>query len=239
MNIKKRHSMFLREEVPLDNVENIAPYHVQKRLRQAFLQLIKRGADLLGASVALLLFLPAMLITALVILVADGRPVFFIQERIGRHGEKFRLYKFRTMTKNADSVLENWKLGHPELWHEYVTGNFKLKNDPRLLRCGAWLRSYSIDELPQIFNVLQGDMSMVGPRPLLERELPDYGADIALYKQIRPGITGLWQISGRSHTSFRDRANFDAWYAKHWSLWCDFLILLKTVKAVLKQEGAC
>ncbi len=121
----------------------------------------------------------------------------------------------------------------------YQSANFKLADDPRLLKVGSWIRRSSIDELPQLWNVLRGDMSLVGPRPLLRRELPKYPEQaMALYAQVRPGITGLWQVSGRSHTTFEQRAAFDGWYVRNWSLWVDWVILLKTVRVVFSGRGA-
>jgi undecaprenyl-phosphate galactose phosphotransferase len=168
----------------------------------------------------------------------NGAPAIFAQERIGLDGRVFRFLKFRSMVRDAENILSRWRTERPELWDEYQRNNFKLRDDPRMLRVGRWIRRTSIDELPQLFNVLKGEMSLVGPRPLLGRELTIYGDTIELYKQVRPGITGLWQISGRSETRFADRAAYDAWYVRNWSLWYDFVILLRTVKVVFLREGA-
>jgi undecaprenyl-phosphate galactose phosphotransferase len=134
--------------------------------------------------------------------------------------------------------LARWKNDNPALLARYREKNFKLPNDPRVTSVGAWLRRRSLDELPQLINVLFGTMSLVGPRPLLRRELPDYGAVITLYERVRPGITGLWQISGRSHTTFAERVSYDEWYIKNWTVWYDAVILLQTVWVLFRGEGA-
>ena len=184
------------------------------------------------------LLLPLLFLIGLVIKLEDGGPVLYTQQRIGRNGKPFNVIKFRSMVVNAHDVLLRWLEESPEIKQEYVQNNFKLRNDPRTTKMGKWLRRYSLDELPQLWNVIKGEMSLVGPRPLLERELQDYGKTIELYKQARPGITGIWQISGRSKTKFSDRANLDAWYIRNWSLWYDIYILLKTVVVVIKRDGA-
>ncbi|EGI77346.1 exopolysaccharide biosynthesis polyprenyl glycosylphosphotransferase [Hylemonella gracilis] len=198
----------------------------------------KRVADVIGASLALLLFSPLMLWAALRIWLEDGRPIFYRQMRIGEGGHEFGFYKFRSMVRDADQALELWRTDHPELYAKYQK-NFKLADDPRLLRCGKWLRRMSIDELPQLWNVLRGEMSMVGPRPFLHRELERVTPEaIASYKSVKPGITGLWQVSGRSNAAFEQRLALDNWYVRNWSLWLDFVILMKTVRVVLTGRGA-
>ena len=211
---------------------------VRNNLARLGPQLLKRMFDVVCSGLLLITLSPLFAFVSLRILIEDGFPVFFTQERMGRYGKSFECYKFRSMVKNADELLEKWKTDHPERWNEYIKNNFKLRDDPRVLKVGKWMRRLSIDEFPQLWNVLKGDMSLVGPRPLLERELPWYGDHIQLYCEIRPGITGLWQISGRSETTFADRASLDAWYIKNWSLWYDIVILLRTVKVVLLRKGA-
>lgn len=142
------------------------------------------------------------------------------------------------MVKNAENMLKQWEATNSPVWQEYVANNFKLANDPRLISIGAMIRRTSIDELPQLFNVIMGDMSLVGPRPLLPREINDYGEDLSLYGQTPPGLTGLWQVSGRSQTTFEDRIGFDSWYVKNWSIWMDITILFKTWSVVFRRTGA-
>jgi undecaprenyl-phosphate galactose phosphotransferase len=211
---------------------------VRNNLGRRAPRLVKRCVDIVAASALLVLLFPLLAFIAWRIWREDGGPFIYSQQRVGCNGEPFRFYKFRSMVKEADVMLESWKRERPELHAEYVQNNFKLKDDPRLLRIGRWIRSTSMDELPQLWNVLKGEMSLVGPRPLLERELEYYGDTLPLYTLARPGITGLWQISGRSETTFLDRANLDAWYVKNWSLWYDIVILLKTVRVVLAKRGA-
>jgi Undecaprenyl-phosphate galactose phosphotransferase WbaP len=200
---------------------------------------LKRGFDVVAASALLVALSPLLALVAWRIWREDGGAVLYSQPRIGIHGRDFEFFKFRSMVKNADAELERWKTEQPELYQAYVDSNFKLANDPRVLKVGGWIRRRSIDELPQLWNVLRGDMALIGPRPLLRRELPDYADDVfELYKQVRPGITGLWQVSGRSQTSFVERANYDSWYVRNWSIWVDWVILLKTVRVVLSAKGA-
>ncbi len=211
---------------------------VRNNLARHWAQAAKRTFDVVMASMLLILVLPIFVIIALRVKLEEGGAVFYTQERVGKGGSLFRVCKFRSMVSNAHNTLLKWLNESHEIKQEYEGNNFKLRDDPRITKVGKWLRKTSMDELPQLWNVLKGEMSLVGPRPLLEREIPDYGENIDLYKQAKPGITGLWQISGRSETTFSDRANLDAWYVRNWSLWYDIVILIKTVKVVLKRDGA-
>jgi len=202
-------------------------------------QLLKRAMDIVAASIGLLLLAPLFAWVAWRIQREDAGPAFFVQERIGLDGQPFKFIKFRSMVMDADGALERWKTENEKLYVQYLASNFKLANDPRVTKIGAFIRKTSIDELPQLINVLKGDMSIVGPRPLLARELGSYGPSILAYGKARPGITGLWQISGRSSSTFQHRIDMDLWYVRNWSLWYDFVILMRTVGVVLKQEGAC
>jgi len=212
---------------------------LQHQLLSPFARTVKRVADVFLSVLLLLGLSPLMAWAAWCIWREDGAPVFYHQRRVGRGGADFSFIKFRTMVRGADTILQDWQKTRPDLYACYQTGNFKLDDDPRVLSVGRRLRRLSIDELPQLWNVLRGDMSLVGPRPLLRRELSHYPIDtLALYTQVSPGITGLWQVNGRSHTSFEDRANYDGWYVRNWSLWVDWVILLKTVRVVLSGRGA-
>lgn len=201
-------------------------------------QVLKRLIDVVGAALLGVLLSPLLVYVAYRIRQGDNGPVFFTQKRVGKNGELFDFIKFRSMVLNADEALESWKVEHPELYVQYVASNFKLAKDPRVTPIGNIIRRTSIDELPQLLNVLRGDMSLVGPRPLLPRELADYGPAITTYGKARPGITGLWQVNGRSSSSFNHRIAMDLWYVRNWSLWYDLAILLRTIRVVLKQEGA-
>jgi Undecaprenyl-phosphate galactose phosphotransferase WbaP len=202
-------------------------------------QVLKRALDIVGAATLLVLLAPLFACVAWRIKREDAGPAFFVQKRVGVDGRLFDFIKFRSMVMDADGALERWKTENEKLYVQYLASNFKLAHDPRITKIGHFIRRTSIDELPQLINVLRGDMSLVGPRPLLARELGEYGNSIAAYGKARPGITGLWQISGRSASTFQHRINMDLWYVRNWSLWYDLVIMLRTVRVVLRQEGAC
>ncbi|MGH1480279.1 MAG: undecaprenyl-phosphate galactose phosphotransferase WbaP [Geminicoccales bacterium] len=170
-------------------------------------------------------------------LARKGGPVFFGHIRIGKGGRRFKCLKFRTMVPDADRVLDDHLDAHPEFKEEWET-HHKLRHDPRITRMGKWLRRTSLDELPQLINVIKGEMSLVGPRPVVADELDRYGDNLVYYVESKPGLTGLWQVSGRSDVTYRQRVHLDSWYVRNWSLWCDLVILIKTPKAVLKGFGA-
>ena len=212
---------------------------VQHRLFSVGARLMKRSFDVVASTALICMLSPLMAWVAWRIWREDGGPVFYIQARLGLGGHDFTFIKFRSMVKDADARLLAWRTANPSLYDAYEANNFKLSEDPRVLNVGRWIRRLSIDELPQLWNVLRGDMSLVGPRPLLRRELPRFPEQgMVLYVQVRPGITGLWQVSGRSHTTFEQRAAYDSWYVRNWSLWVDWVILLKTVHVVLSRRGA-
>jgi undecaprenyl-phosphate galactose phosphotransferase len=194
---------------------------------------LKRLFDLLASAVLLLLLSPLFLLISILIKLDSEGPVFFSQVRVGRNGRKFRMWKFRTMRVDAEEVLKS----DPELYEEFKK-SFKLKNDPRITRFGKFLRETSLDELPQLWNVLLGDMSLVGPRPVVEPELEKYGRYKKFYLSVRPGITGLWQISGRSDLDYTIRVSLDVFYVLNWSPLLDLKILALTPAAVLKKKGA-
>ncbi len=197
---------------------------------------IKQLFDLIVASLILILCLPVFAYLAAVIR-KDGGPVFFAHERIGHNGVPFRCLKFRTMVPNAQAVLDQL-LERDSAAREEWDLDFKLRDDPRITPIGRFLRKYSLDELPQLLNVLKGEMSLVGPRPIVESEQERYGEDLEYYLETKPGMSGLWQISGRNDTGYETRVYLDTWYAKNWSLWMDIVILIKTTRVVLKYEGA-
>ncbi len=165
-------------------------------------------------------------------------PIFFRHERVGKDGKKIKVFKFRTMYKDAEERLKEILEKDEEAKREWEK-NFKLKNDPRITKVGKFLRKTSLDELPQIFNVLKGEMSFVGPRPVVEEEIKKYYKDYAkFYFMVKPGITGLWQVSGRSDVDYDERVKLDTWYVLNWSMWLDIMILFKTVSVVLNKKGA-
>ncbi len=182
------------------------------------------------------ILLVSVILVLLIKLDSPG-PVFFRQIRIGRFGRKFPVYKFRTMVQNADQVLQDYLDQSPELKLEWLTTH-KLKQDPRVTRLGSLLRAWSLDELPQLWNIIIGDMSLVGPRPIVDAEVEKYGKCYELYIQVRPGLTGLWQVSGRNNTTYERRVELDEYYVRNRSLKLDLHILLKTVLVVVKKDGA-
>lgn len=209
---------------------------VRNNLARKGSRMLKRGLDVVGGVFFLVLFSPLFAVLA-VLIKRDGGPVLFGHQRIGRGGRPFRCYKFRTMAPNAQEVLQDLLDNDPEARAEWDQC-FKLKNDPRVTRLGEFLRRTSLDELPQLFNVIKGEMSLVGPRPIVEEELERYGDYVVYYKEAKPGMTGLWQVSGRNDTEYGERVYLDAWYVKNWSLWYDLVILVRTAGVVLQRSGA-
>ncbi len=199
-------------------------------------QLAKCTIDLILAGLAFIILLPVFFAIALAVRL-DGGPVFYVQPRVGRGGRSFKCYKFRSMRVNADELLANVLLSNADEAESWRI-NRKLRNDPRVTPVGKFLRKTSLDELPQLLNILRMDMSLVGPRPIVEQEVHLYGADVSKYYSCRPGLTGVWQISGRSDTTFQERVGFDTSYVDNWSVWLDLRIILKTVPAVLAGSGA-
>jgi exopolysaccharide biosynthesis polyprenyl glycosylphosphotransferase len=196
---------------------------------------IKRFFDLCFSAVLILLLLPVYLLIAVLIKLDSPGSIFFRQKRVGLHGQEFRIWKFRTMVKDAEKIQASL-----ETQNEIKDGIlFKLKDDPRITRVGRFLRLYSLDELPQLFNVLVGEMSLVGPRPLPIRDVEKFKTKHFIRQEVLPGITGLWQVSGRSNIdNFEDAVKLDMEYIENWSIWLDLKILLQTVKVVLQKTGA-
>ncbi|MEF2073932.1 sugar transferase [Consotaella aegiceratis] len=196
----------------------------------------KRAVDVVLASAALLFFLPVMPVIAVCLLVQDGWPIVYGHRRIGRHGKPFSCLKFRTMHKDAALILNHLLAASPKHRAEWQSTR-KLQNDPRIHTVGRILRRSSLDELPQLINVLRGDMSIVGPRPIVQDEVPLYGAKFITYCQVRPGLTGLWQVSGRNTLAYAERVELDARYVETLSFRSDLEILVKTVPIVLRADG--
>ena len=197
----------------------------------------KRVFDVVGALVALVLLAPVFLVVALAVFISDPGPILFRQVRVGADGRLFRMVKFRSMRTDAEEILR----ADPDLHRRYLANSCKLDadEDPRLIRMGRWLRRSSLDELPQFLNVLKGDMSLVGPRPVLPQELVDhYGTARSHYLATRPGLTGAWQVSGRSSIDYADRVELDRAYVDGWSFRSDVSILARTPVAVLLCRGA-
>jgi len=218
---------FSHDTVLLTAPNNLARTHAR---------VMKRTFDV-AASAALLLFLAPLFALLALLVRRDGGPVLYGQRRIGRGGRTIVCLKFRTMVVDADAVLAEVLARDPAARAEWEKDH-KLKDDPRVTPVGRVLRATSLDELPQLWNVLTGEMSLVGPRPIVAAEIPKFGDDIAFYYEVDPGITGLWQVSGRNELDYDRRVRLNTWYVRNWSLWHDVAILLKTVRVVLARDGA-
>jgi exopolysaccharide production protein ExoY len=199
---------------------------------------LKRMFDIAAAVAALVLLAPALLAIALVIKITDPGPVFYRHVRIGRQGGRFGCLKFRTMAMDSEARLQKILGEDPIAAAEWELSQ-KLRDDPRVTRIGAFLRKTSLDELPQLWNVIKGEMSLVGPRPITRAELSRYGRDRRYYLLVRPGITGLWQVSGRSSVGYEQRVRFDREYLEEWSWLGEFWIIIMTIPAVLSTRNAC
>jgi len=198
---------------------------------------LKRIMDIIGGVLGLVILGPLTLYVWLRVKLEDNGPTFFKQKRIGKNGEDIYILKYRSMVENAEELLFKMMEEDPKIKEEYLT-NKKLKNDPRITKVGEFLRKTSLDEFPQFINVLKGEMSIVGPRPYLHREIPDMKESYNSIIKVKPGITGMWQVSGRSDTEFEERLKLDEYYVRNWSLWLDIVIILKTIKAVFAKRGA-
>ena len=225
---------------------NVSPHHFMmhdvfflhnaSRLRMPILRFFKRGFDIVAAGCAVAALSPIFLFTAIKVR-QDGGPALFSQPRVGRNGKLFPCYKFRSMRVNAEESLQEYLASNPDAAEEWAKFQ-KLKNDIRITPFGNFIRRTSIDELPQLLNVLKGDMSLVGPRPIMPEQAELYGDDFCFYEAVRPGITGPWQVSGRNKLTFKERIALESWYARNWNPWTDIVIILKTFPALLKRGQA-
>lgn len=229
--------------MPLDSTDmsfifshEVMIFRVQQNLAKWSSRLIKRVFDIAG-SLAIIAILSPILLYISRKVKKDGGPAIYGHERIGKGGKPFKCLKFRSMVINSKEVLEHLLDNDPEAKKEWEA-TFKLKNDPRITKIGKFLRRTSLDELPQLFNVLKGEMSLVGPRPIITAELERYNDEVDYYLLSKPGMTGLWQVSGRSDVDYETRVYLDAWYVKNWSMWNDIAILFKTIAVVLRKDGA-
>ena len=206
-----------------------------KRRNRLFYLAIKRCLDFLVSFFSIIILSPVFLIIGILVKCSSPGPVFYKQHRIGMHGKDIYLYKFRSMVKNADSLIESFT---PEQKKEYFE-NYKLEHDPRITPVGSFLRKSSLDELPQLVNILKGEMSFVGPRPVVKDELEKYGDDKERFLSVKPGLTGYWATHGRSDISYEERMELELYYVGHASLWMDIRIFFLTFVAVFTHEGAC
>jgi Undecaprenyl-phosphate galactose phosphotransferase WbaP len=214
----------------------VALLKLRNNLRYWPARLLKRCFDVLAASLIFMLTWPLFAYLAWCISKDGGRAIF-AHTRVGQNGHQFSCYKFRSMCVDAEKNLRDVLASNPELQAEWAR-EYKLKDDPRISKIGHFLRRTSLDELPQIFNVIKGDMSLVGPRPVIQAELERYGDDVDYFLMVRPGMPGLWQVSGRNDVGYDTRVYLDTWYVKNWSLWYDIAILFKTIKVVFQRKGA-
>jgi Undecaprenyl-phosphate galactose phosphotransferase WbaP len=218
-------------------VGGIIGLEVRQQLLRPWSKFLKRSLDLTITLLLAPIVIPVVALFAVLVMLEDAGPAFYCNERIGHVGRKFKAWKLRSMVTNGDSVLRQHFENNP-LDHAHWRATQKLKHDPRLTRIGRFIRKTSIDELPQFWNVFIGEMSVVGPRPMLQSQIDMYGPAFNLYKQVRPGITGLWQVSGRNHLTFAERATLDKYVIQNWSVWLDIYILVRTGGAVISADGA-
>lgn len=195
---------------------------------------VKRVIDLIFSFVSIIILSPLFLIISVLIKVSSKGPVFFVQERIGINGRKFKLYKFRSMVNNAEDLIASFTPEQKKEWEE----NFKLVDDPRITKIGKFLRKTSLDELPQLINIFKGDMSFVGPRPIIDEELLWYGDQKEKLLTLKPGLTGWWAVNGRSNVPYPERCDLELYYVDHFSLYLDIVIIFRTIGAIIKKDGA-
>lgn len=230
------HSLFGRP-MAFEVIERDLPANLAcSRLTRPWNRLLKGAFDRFAAAVLTVVLSPALLAVALLVS-ADGGSAIYRQRRIGAGGRPFDCLKFRTMVPDAEHVLPRMLANDGQAAAEWDRQQ-KLRTDPRVTRLGEFLRRSSLDELPQLLNVLRGEMSLVGPRPIIRSEVARYGAAIGVYYEAKPGITGAWQVNGRSETTYEERVRLDVLYVRNWTPWSDVAILLKTLPAVLLQRGA-
>ncbi|MDR2494771.1 MAG: undecaprenyl-phosphate galactose phosphotransferase WbaP [Spirochaetaceae bacterium] len=198
---------------------------------------IKRFMDVSVSLIMGLALLPLLLSIAALVKITSPGPALFGHTRIGKDGKRFKAYKFRSMAANADALLRELLDSDPKARSEWEA-NRKIKNDPRVTKLGKILRQTSLDEFPQLINIIKGEMSLIGPRPIVDEEVPKYGEEFSRIFSVRPGLSGLWQVSGRSDTDYNERVAFDSYYLQSWSVWLDLWVLYKTVWVVLKGKGA-
>lgn len=222
------------DDVGPDNASSVFVWPRKPGLLERF---IKRAIDIAGALIFFIVLGPLYVLIALAVWISMGRPVHYWQYRLGVDGRKFRFYKFRSMVRDSEGVLEDYLSRNDMARTEWDTFQ-KLESDPRITPVGQMIRKLSLDELPQFWNVLKGDMSLVGPRPCMVRQKSLYGKGWSYYCTVRPGITGLWQVSGRNRLTYAKRVELDVSYVNHWSLWLDCKIILRTFRTVITGDGS-
>lgn len=221
------------------SVNNIRIINKEKTNKKILYRATKRMIDIIGAIVGIIFLIPTTIAVCLARKISkeDKGPVFYEQLRYGKNGKVFRLYKFRSMCIGADEKLKKYLEENEEIRKEFQKTH-KLQNDPRITKIGNFLRKTSLDELPQVINILKGEMSFVGPRPVVEKEVEDYGKNKDKFLSVKPGCTGYWQVNGRSNTTYEERMEMELYYVDNCSLWLDIKIFFKTFITVFKKEGA-
>ena len=218
-----------------NNIENREVVLKEKaNIKRNIYTVVKRILDIVLSFVGMILLLPFFLIIAIIIKLDSKGPVFFVHSRIGEKGKPIGIYKFRTMVTNAEELIQKFTPEQKEEFEKY----FKLENDPRVTKIGNFLRKTSLDELPQILNILKGELSIIGPRPIVQAELEKYGDNKEKFLSVKPGLTGYWAANGRSDTSYEERIQMELYYVDNMSFWLDIKIFFKTIIAVIKKEGA-
>ncbi len=249
-DLHKPSNQHIRKIVIIPSIENIPStimkthdiagslgLEIQRNLLSPWGRFAKHAIDTILSIIIGILILPIIGILALLVCLDSKGSAFYAQTRIGFGGKPFKVWKFRTMVRNADQILNHHLVKNPSQMAEWEETQ-KLKNDPRITRVGNFLRKLSLDELPQIWNIVRGEMSLIGPRPCMPEQLSLYGEVTDLYQSVRPGITGLWQVSGRNNTTFDERVYYDGYYVQNWSMWLDIYILIKTFWVVISRDGA-
>jgi Undecaprenyl-phosphate galactose phosphotransferase WbaP len=232
----QRDNFSLSDSVVLD-FNGVMGFQVVHNLLNPWAMVIKRYIDIVASIFALIILSPFLALICLLIRLDSPGPILYHQRRLGKEGKEFKFLKFRSMFINGDEIFEK-KLKEDKNFRDEWKKYQKVKNDPRITRIGTFLRKYSVDELPQLINILLGDMSLVGPRPIMVNQREMYGPGFHDYSQIRPGVTGLWQVSGRNHTTFARRTELDMEYIQRWSIWLDLYIIFSTFKEVVSKDGA-
>jgi len=218
-------------------LDGLAGIHLQQNLMLPLPRLTKRCMDLVASIVGGIVLMPLLFYIAVAVKMSSRGSILYGHDRIGKNGRHFKAWKFRSMFENSNDVLEYYLEQHPEFRAEWEQDH-KLRYDPRVTRIGRFIRKTSLDELPQIWNVIRGEMSLVGPRPIVTAEIVKYGPYYGLYSMVTPGITGLWQVSGRNNTTYDERVQLDAYYVRNWSPWLDMYLLIRTIRIVLFAHGA-
>ena len=226
INVESQEAILSRDIV-------IVPKIAKKASKINYMR-VKRVFDLVISTIGLIILSPIFLILAIIVKLDSKGPVFFAHTRYGKNGKKFKMYKFRTMYENAQDMINDFTPEQMKEWKE----NFKLQDDPRITKVGKFLRKTSLDELPQIVNIIKGDLSIIGPRPVIEEELEKYGENKEKFLSVTPGLTGYWQANGRSSTTYEQRMEMELYYIDHISPKLDFKIFFKTIESVIKKEGA-